>query len=809
MNILIPLGGKGERFLKEGFIDPKPLIKVFNKTMIEYVIDNLSFNQNDKIFIIYNKYLNEYKFCEYVKNKYPHIELIELEKDTSGAAETVYIGLHHILQNLEHNKKTILLDCDTFYTEDVLELFRNTEHNAVFYTTKENELPIYSYIELDINSKIVKIAEKQKISNNANTGAYAFNDITELFEFSKQIVEGTLLFNNERYTSCIIHKMLEKKSLFIGIELQNKCVFSLGTPTELKKYVDNCYAFLFDLDGTLVISDEIYINAWTELLEPYGITLTKEIFNLHIQGNNDMHVAKTLLPNTDIDVPNLSSNKDRLFLKNLDKIIIIDGAIEILREVKKIGHKCAIVTNCNRIVAEKIVKKMGINSMIDFIISNNDCKNSKPHPEPYLNALKQYGITNKNTFIFEDSKTGISSGKSIYPKCLIGVETLYDSKELLNSGCNISIKNYSNFNLDLLTSYNNVSIDKIKKYIKNSYIAHVNTELVDVIIDDNKLKGGYIGDVISITLIIKNNQTLVVENIECVLKLENKNETSLSAMATKLQLYEREYYFYESVSKYVNINIPRFYCLVKDDMLNNYGILMENLFKTGNHKLNLNLNDNSIDISLKIIEKMSNMHVKFWDKDLTKNFTELKSANSPMFLPFWKNFIDEKWDNFQNKWQTTLSADDLLLGQTIVDNFKNIQLRLSSCNLTIIHGDIKSPNIFYNIDKNNDPIFLDWQHILIGKGVQDLIFFVIESFDIKNIKILYPIFKNYYYKKLVEQGIKNYSYDEYNQDIKDSISYVPFYTAIWFGTVPYDDLIDKNFPFFFIQKLFYLLKIIF
>jgi beta-phosphoglucomutase-like phosphatase (HAD superfamily) len=522
-----------------------------------------------------------------------------------------------------------------------------------------------------------------------------------------------------------------------------------------------------------------------------------------------MYVAKTLLPNIDINVQELSANKDRLFLKNLDKIIIIDGVIDILKIIKQNGHRCAIVTNCNRIVAEKIVDRMGINSTIDFIISNNDCKNSKPHPEPYLNALKKYGINNNRAFIFEDSKTGITSGKSIYPKCLIGVETLYDNKELLISGCNISIKDYLNFDLDLLTKYNNVSIDKIKNYIKNSFIAQDNTELVNIIIDDNKLKGGYIGDVISITIVVRNNKTFDNENIECVLKLENKNETSLSAMATKLQLYEREYYFYESVSKYININIPKFYCLVKDDMLNNYGILMENLFKTGNYKLNLNLNENNIDISLKIIKKMSNMHVKFWNKDLTKNFIELQGSNSPMFLPFWKNFIDEKWGNFKNKWKNTLSTEDLLLGQSIVENFENIQISLSAKNLTIIHGDIKSPNIFYNVDKNNDPTFLDWQHILIGKGVQDLIFFVIESFDIKNIKILYPIFKNYYYKKLIEQGIKNYSYEEYEQDIKDAISYVPFYTAVWFGTVPYDDLIDKNFPFFFIQKLFYLLKIIF
>ena len=41
MNIIIPLGGKGERFINNGYILPKPLIKVFDKEMILYVLDNL------------------------------------------------------------------------------------------------------------------------------------------------------------------------------------------------------------------------------------------------------------------------------------------------------------------------------------------------------------------------------------------------------------------------------------------------------------------------------------------------------------------------------------------------------------------------------------------------------------------------------------------------------------------------------------------------------------------------------------------------------------------------------------------------
>ena len=53
-----------------------------------------------------------------------------------------------------------------------------------------------------------------------------------------------------------------------------------------------------------------------------------------------------------------------------------------------------------------------------------------------------------------------------------------------------------------------------------------------------------------------------------------------------------------------------------------------------------------------------------------------------------------------------------------------------------------------------------------------------------------------------ENNVENYSYDDYEKDFINSICYYPFFVAIWFGITPEEDLIDKNFPFFFINKLF-------
>ena len=101
-----------------------------------------------------------------------------------------------------------------------------------------------------------------------------------------------------------------------------------------------------------------------------------------------------------------------------------------------------------------------------------------------------------------------------------------------------------------------------------------------------------------------------------------------------------------------------------------------------------------------------------------------------------------------------------------------------------------------------EPYFIDCQYISYGKGIQDIVFFMIESFDISFINTNAFLIKEYYYSKFLEYSKMNYTKEEYNKDFIYSIFYFPFFVAIWFGTLPQEDLIDKNFPFFFIQKLF-------
>ena len=162
MNIIIPLCGIGDRFLKAGYEQPKPLIDVFEKKMIHHVLDSLILQENDMIFIVYHISLDMYNFTDIIEYDTLHknIHYIPINYRTQGAAETVLFGIQHILHHkLSTNKETLLIDCDTIYNIDILEKFREKSTNAVLCFEDIDNKPIYSYITMDKNNKIVDIKE--------------------------------------------------------------------------------------------------------------------------------------------------------------------------------------------------------------------------------------------------------------------------------------------------------------------------------------------------------------------------------------------------------------------------------------------------------------------------------------------------------------------------------------------------------------------------------------------------------------------------------------------------------------------------
>ena len=264
MNVMIPLGGIGSRFQKEGYKYPKPFVRVLGKEMILWVVDSLKLRKEDSLVVVYNPaFLDMRELMEMVVQHVPGTILVELPGPTRGAAETVRIGLEGLSAS-QRSRPTMLVDGDAFYTVDIVSMYRAISDKAggSFCFRDTQPKPIYSYVTVGSDGKqITAIKEKVKISDWANTGCYCFRDGQQLLKYCAQIIERgeTQLsqdMKGEFYTSGVIKAMLDDGERFEALVLDKEAMHVLGTPAQLKDFCRSwpkptAYRVCFDLDNTL------------------------------------------------------------------------------------------------------------------------------------------------------------------------------------------------------------------------------------------------------------------------------------------------------------------------------------------------------------------------------------------------------------------------------------------------------------------------------------------------------------------------------------------------------------------------------
>jgi HAD superfamily hydrolase (TIGR01549 family) len=776
MIIIIPIGGTGQRFKEHGYEDPKVLINVCNKPIISHLIDNLNTDNIDYIFIPYNAEYRNYKLEKTLVNRYPKIffKFFCLENNTRGAAETINIGINNLDE--DRDIPVLCLDSDNFYTCDIISQWKG--QNCIFSFHDENEEPLYSYVKTSDNNTITSIKEKEKISNNACTGAYGFNSLIELKKYTSKIIENNITQKSEFYTSGVINEMINDSHTFINIEILNSNYFSLGTPHQVEQYE---HPFIFDLDGTLVDTDRIYTMVWNNIMKKYNLCVDDTFFNFFIQGKNDILFLKTIFPSIgEQEIKDIGILKDKLFIEYFETHetdILIPGAKKFIQQNS--NRRMGIVTSCNRKSAEFILKKINLHSYMQFLIASEDCNNHKPDKEPYQRAVDILQCGN-NCTIFEDSVPGYKSAKSLGNTNICLIISNKSSDFIINLN-EYKIRNYDDFNIHNIKHNNSTIIKKL--LLENLSMLPIK----DILNNKINLKTGYICDIKSFSLILNNS----IENT--VLKIENENN-ELSNVARKINLYTNELYFYEKLSNIINIRIPKFYCSVHIDH-NRHGILLEDL-NDYNGKFNVNLNDN-IDLLLLIVKNISDMHNRFYFKNEQEIIHSMNGLFNIKKITFYKELIDARFKNFLKINNFLLSNEEKSLLEKIYSNYDKIVNTCGNYPLNFCHGDLKSPNIFYKEEttKTVTPIFLDWQYIHLNKGISDIAFLLVESIIFDEITID-TIIKYYYKKSLMYNKL-----DTAMNDFKLALCVFPFFVMVWFNSENRDNLLDKVFPINFMKNL--------
>ena len=97
LTVMIPLGGLGSRFAKDGYtMRTKPFVRVLGKEMLLWLTDQLNLRKDDVLVIVYNPAFSNIKVCmeTILRPKlWDRVRFVELAGSTSGGAETVFLGV--------------------------------------------------------------------------------------------------------------------------------------------------------------------------------------------------------------------------------------------------------------------------------------------------------------------------------------------------------------------------------------------------------------------------------------------------------------------------------------------------------------------------------------------------------------------------------------------------------------------------------------------------------------------------------------------------------------------------------------------
>lgn len=168
---------------------------------------------------------------------------------------------------------------------------------------------------------------------------------------------------------------------------------------------------IFDLDGVLVDTKKIHYESLNSVLdEPYLITWDEHLSTydgLKTNRKLELLTERKGLPTSEYD--KIWISKQEKTLEKLKDLKPNKSLQLILSKLVKDGYKIAVCSNSIRKTVLTVLSKLGIIEYMDLVLSNEDVKNSKPHPEIYWKAISMMGYLPEETLIIEDSPTGLLS----------------------------------------------------------------------------------------------------------------------------------------------------------------------------------------------------------------------------------------------------------------------------------------------------------------------------------------------------------------------------------------------------------------
>ena len=254
MEIIVPAAGLSTRF--PGTRPKYLLYNYAGELMIKKALE--PFFGKYKISIgILQQHAVQYDAIKVLNRELGDVDIVVLDKPTSGPAETVY----NILSEKDNDIEFLVKDCDNFFNV-VYEPGNVVYTTNIKYYDNLRKLSSKSFVTVNSQDIIYDIVEKEIVSNHFCIGAYKFSSSIEYITAFNELKDSS---NNELFVSHIISIMIQKHNkVFRNIDIRD--FVDVGTLEDWNFY-NNKPTIFCDIDGTLVKSMHRPYDGEYEVLE--------------------------------------------------------------------------------------------------------------------------------------------------------------------------------------------------------------------------------------------------------------------------------------------------------------------------------------------------------------------------------------------------------------------------------------------------------------------------------------------------------------------------------------------------------------
>ncbi|MFZ1131343.1 MAG: HAD family phosphatase [Terriglobales bacterium] len=174
-------------------------------------------------------------------------------------------------------------------------------------------------------------------------------------------------------------------------------------------------AVLWDMDGTLVDSEEFHWVAWQKSMADEGIAITREQFLASFGQRNDAIVPRWLgAAATAERVEKIANAKEERYrdLVRRNGMSPLPGVANWLRRLHEEGWQQAIASSAPRANIEVVLEALSAGYFFRAIVSAEDVHRGKPDPEVFLTAAARVGALPDRCIVVEDAIAGVEGARN-------------------------------------------------------------------------------------------------------------------------------------------------------------------------------------------------------------------------------------------------------------------------------------------------------------------------------------------------------------------------------------------------------------